>query len=238
MLVSAVIPSTLPCAAVPVTASIPAWIRPLSFVVIIAASLLAMIMRRWHHHHNRFLVNEFAGIWLSISNRLLPMPVSPDTALLMKKGSGRPRPWSEQSQYLNTVRYRALEPETVRDFQALDTALDRAARRLIRSKSEYQQLFAPMQLYAEILQAFLVGCEHLDKLRTEGDIQHFNDFLQRQTDIRNGLLRRISLEYSDAFMALNAGYKLDPQADLAWERKELGLPEPRGHRAPAAAAAR
>ncbi len=205
--------------------ALPTWIGSLALGVAISASLIVLLLNQKNRQSHRRLVDDFAEDWLTMSNRLLPNRLQVDINLEVNPETGKPLPWKEQNSYLQTIRTRALSPASDAEYQAILNSLERLAERAFRNRADRYHFYLPLELYAETIQSFLSGCTDMNYLESERSVNLFNDFLCHQQDIRNGLLRRISRSYGSRFWNLNQAYDLNPQAELTWERKRLGLPE-------------
>lgn len=177
-----------------------------AYCVMVAGIVFFFIYNKKKTREIRLICNGFAEEFAKLSNNIIGGKRDVTLRYQPVGNSGSVKPDEKQSEKLNGMMKRALEPVCVEGYARLLDYAEKIDHRTFRSKTHRQQFYKPTDDIYNITYTFLNGCQDISTIDTQEKAEQFNSFLNDQVKHRMALLRLISGDFADKYRNLNAYY--------------------------------
>ncbi len=184
------------------------WIIRIGYGVMAAAIIICFVLSRRSLKELRFKVDIFAEAFLKFSNYVSPEP--PRRKLAVRRGGGAvsPLPLEQQPEEIRFILSRGRSEQAERDYLKMEEAAGAVKRHCRRNRKLNIQFAQPVEKLCFLAYTFHSGALNLSSIDDENKENAFRSFLEDQLEHRMVLLKRISREFNDKFLALNKRYDL------------------------------
>ncbi|MPM01117.1 hypothetical protein SDC9_47355 [bioreactor metagenome] len=180
----------------------------IGYGVMAAAIIICFVFSRRNVKELRFKVDAFAEAFLKFSNYISPDPPRRKLAVRRSGGGVAPLPLEQQPEEIRCILSRGRSEQAEKEYLKMEEAASAVKRHCRRNRRLNIQFTQPVEKLFFLAYTFHSGALDLNSIDDENKENAFRSFLEDQLEHRMVLLKRISREFNDKFLALNKRYDL------------------------------